>query len=279
MISEPLKLSIVTPSYNHGQYLEQTILSVINQDYLNIEYIVIDGASRDNSVDIIRKYENEIFYWESEPDMDLRCALKKGFSRATGDVIAWQNADDYYQENVLGQVMRIFAKKPDVDLVYGNINIVDEENRILDKLCHIPLYYPLDLFGGLPFQNHAAFFRRSLWERAGGITFDELNYDVDLIFRLARKGHPYFVHQVLGAYRMHSASITFSGIAEGLQKDPWVIRRRFLGKWKKLPRLCFAPMVILAKLRRYLYLLYLGDWNCLLMRVKDKILIWKRKLK
>jgi glycosyltransferase involved in cell wall biosynthesis len=263
-MSELLKLSIVTPSYNHGRFLEQTILSVINQDYNNVEHIVIDGASQDGSVEIIREYERHIAYWVSEPDKDLRYALQKGFARASGDVVAWQNADDYYEPNVFAQVMRIFQERPEVDLVYGNIKIIDENSQQIDELRHIPIYYPLDLFGGMPFQNHAAFFRRSLWEQAGGINFYELNYDVDLIFRLARQAHPFFIHRALAAYRNHTGSLTFSGKTENLQKDPWFIRRRFLGRWSGLPSWCFLPAIVLAKARRYAYLAYQGDWDYLL---------------
>lgn len=258
---DSLKLSVVTPSYNHGQFLEQAILSVINQDYDNIEYVVIDGASQDNSVEIIRKYEKRISYWVSEPDKDLRYALQKGFAHVSGDVVAWQNADDYYQPNILGKVMRIFQARPDIDLVYGNVNIVDVNNQLIDKLFHTPACYPLDLFGGMPFQNHAAFFRRSLWEEAGGITFYELNYDVDLAFRLARLAHPYFIHRTLGVYRNHIDSLSFSGKSSNLQKDFWVIRRRFLGVWGRLPKWFFIPVVLLAKARRYICLAVLGDWE------------------
>lgn len=261
-MSESLKLSIVTPSYNYGRFLEQAIISVTNQDYPNIEYIVIDGASRDNSVEIIRKHEKHIAYWISEPDQDLRYALQKGFARASGDVVAWQNADDYYEPDTFGRVMRVFQENPDVDLVYGNINIVNEDNRLVDELRHVPLYYPLDLFVGLPFQNHAAFFRRDLWERAGGITFYELNYDVDLLLRLAREAvRPFFLHYTIGNYRNHAGSLTFSKQAEHLMADIWTVRRRFQGRLRNLPKWSLFPFMFAAKVRRYAYLVYQGDWD------------------
>ena len=271
LMVKSLKLSIITPSYNHGHFLEQSILSVINQDYANIEYIVIDGASKDESVEIIHKYEKHISYWVSEPDKDLRYALQKGFLRANGDVVAWQNADDYYEPNVFGTVMRIFLERPDIDLIYGNINIVNEAGQQIDELRNVSLYYPLDLFGGMPFQNHGAFFRRSLWEKAGGITFNELNYDVDLIFRIARLAHPIFMHRTLGNYRKHFGSITFSGKDSRLEKDPWVIRQRFIGKWKKLPRWLFTPAIALAKIRRYACLVGQGDLDYIFGHVKRVI--------
>ncbi len=158
--------------------------------------------------------------------------------------------------------MRVFQENPDVDLVYGNINIVDENNRCIDELRHVPLYYPLDLFVGLPFQNHAAFFRRSLWERAGGITFHELNYDVDLLLRLAREAvRPLFLHYTIGNYRNHAGSLTFSKQAEHLMADIWTIRRRFLGRWRKFPKWSLIPFALAAKVRRYAYLMYQGDWD------------------
>jgi glycosyltransferase involved in cell wall biosynthesis len=267
-MTHSLKLSIITPSYNHGRFLEQSILSVINQDYTNVEYIIIDGASKDESVEIIRKYDNHIAYWVSEPDKDLRYALQKGFLHAKGDVVAWQNADDYYEPNVFRQVMSVFQEQSEVDLVYGNINIVNETGQQIDELRNVPLFYPLDIFGGLPFQNHAAFFRRSLWEGAGGIKFNELNYDVDLIFRISRLAQACFIHRVLGDYRKHTGSISFSGKANNLQRDPWVIRRRFMGRWGRLPRWFFAPATALAKVRRYAYLVCQGDWDYVSGHVK-----------
>ena len=259
-----LKLSIITPSFNHGQFLEETILSVINQDYENIEYIIIDGASSDNSVEIIRKYEKHINYWVSEPDKDLRYAMQKGIAHATGDVIAWQNADDYYEKNVFGQVMRIFQKKEAIDLVYGNTKIINENSQQIDELRNIPLYFPIDLFGGLPFQNQSAFFRRNLWEKSGGITFQELNYDVDLILRIAKIANPYFLRQMIGNYRSHAGSITYSGQGENVQRDHWVIRRRFLGNLRGIPKWCISPAIALAKIRRYANLLYQGDLDYIL---------------
>jgi len=107
------KISIVTPSYNQGQYLERTILSVLQQDYSNLEYIVIDGGSTDHSVDIIESYSDRINYWISEPDSGQAEAINKGFKKATGEIVAWINSDDFYRSGVLQKVAESYNNHQD----------------------------------------------------------------------------------------------------------------------------------------------------------------------
>src|SRR5262245_54842718 len=123
------RISIVTPSYNQAPYLHQTIDSVLSQGYPNLEYIVIDGGSTDGSVDSIRRYEKHLAYWASERDRGQTHAINKGFKRATGEVHAYLNSDDYYLPETLATVARAVRMRPDVDLIHGRCRYVDEQGN------------------------------------------------------------------------------------------------------------------------------------------------------
>jgi glycosyltransferase involved in cell wall biosynthesis len=105
------KISIITPNYNGGEYLEETIQSILTQNYPNLEYIIIDGGSTDNSVEIIKKYEDQLSFWVSEPDKGLYDAIQKGFDKSSGEIMAWLNSDDLYHKNAFFTVVEIFMKK------------------------------------------------------------------------------------------------------------------------------------------------------------------------
>jgi glycosyltransferase involved in cell wall biosynthesis len=126
------KLSIVTPSFNQDQFLEETIQSVLHQDYPNLEYIIIDGDSTDDSAAIIERYANQLAYWVSEPDRGQGHALNKGFQKVTGDLVGWINSDDvYYSPNVFSQVVTWFQKHPDLDACYGHNLYIDANGALL----------------------------------------------------------------------------------------------------------------------------------------------------
>ncbi|HCK65102.1 MAG TPA: glycosyltransferase, partial [Anaerolineae bacterium] len=108
------KVSIITPSYNQAKYLEQTIQSVLNQNYSEIEYILIDGGSNDGSINIIKKYQDKFAFWISEKDNGQADAINKGFAKATGDIVAWLNSDDYYLPETIAKVVKVFEANPDV---------------------------------------------------------------------------------------------------------------------------------------------------------------------
>ena len=113
------KIAIVTPSYNQAQFLERTILSVLNQNYPNLEYIIIDGGSTDGSVEIIKKYERYLSYWVSEKENVQADAINKGFQKSTGQILAWLNSDDLYLPNTLVKIMNIFLRNKEITFLYS----------------------------------------------------------------------------------------------------------------------------------------------------------------
>lgn len=165
MNSYPL-VSIITPSYNQAQFLEKTMLSVLGQDYPNIEYLVADGGSTDGSVEIIRKYEDRLAWWVSEKDRGQADAINKGFSRAKGEVIAWVNSDDYYLPGAVSQAVKALQEHPEAGLVYGNVQVVDKDEEIINTLTYGNWQLP-DLMTFHIIGQPAVFMRRDVLEKAG----------------------------------------------------------------------------------------------------------------
>src|SRR6266540_1724223 len=120
------KVSIITPSFNQGQFLEESIRSVLEQDYPSIEYIIVDGGSRDNSVEIIQKYQHRLTWWVSEKDKGHADALNKGFSHATGEILAWLNSDDIYFPDAVLEAVSVIKAHPHVGMVYGAAELIDD---------------------------------------------------------------------------------------------------------------------------------------------------------
>lgn len=183
------KISIVTPSFNQGRYLEKTILSVLEQGYPNLEYIIIDGKSSDNSVEIIKKYEKYLNYWVSEEDRGQSHAINKGFTHATGDLLAWLNSDDYYAPGALKMVAETALANPVAGAVVGAGEMVDEFGKLLHHTDPFDvtvesLYSWLDRF----FWQPSCFFTRSAWCECGPLD-EELHYamDLDLWLKIAKR--------------------------------------------------------------------------------------------
>lgn len=154
------KLTIVTPSYNQAQYLERTILSVLNQQYPNLEYFIMDGGSTDGSVDIIKKYEPYLAGWVSEKDKGQTDAINKGFRRATGDYVAFQNSDDVFAPNALSCVADAWRKAPDTDVFFGDMYITDEEDVILEEMRAPDFSVECHIYEGMQVFNQSLFIRR-----------------------------------------------------------------------------------------------------------------------
>lgn len=207
-------VSIVTPSFNQGPYLEQTMRSVLEQDYPRIEYLVIDGGSTDNSVEIIKKYADHLTYWVSEKDSGQAEAINKGLARAKGDILAWVNSDDYYLPGAVSAAVKSFEENPDAVMVYGDMLAVDGNGQTIN----IQKFKQLSLQDLLCFQiigQSSVFFRRSAWEKVGPLepTFHFM-LDHHLWIRLAQQGKILHVPKVWSAARYHSQAKNRARAAE-----------------------------------------------------------------
>lgn len=200
-------VTIVTPSFNQGLFIEHTIQSVLSQDYPDIEYLVIDGGSTDETLQVLRRYEDRLS-WTSEPDRGQSHALNKGFQRAKGEILAWLNSDDVYLPGAITDSVTFLQEHPDVDLVYGDIQFIDEHGNILaEEIRSRPfsLTTLLTQFGSI--QQQSAFFRRRLLEKIGGIN-ENLHYvmDTELWIRIALHGKGHYYPGVRAQSRVHSAA-------------------------------------------------------------------------
>jgi len=184
------RVSIVTPSYNQGQFIEETIRSVLLQGYPNLEYIIIDGGSTDGSVDIIRKYERGLAYWVSEPDRGQSHAINKGCQRATGEIMAWLNSDDRYWPGALARAARFFVSHPSIVFANGDVDYIDVDGRFVRRIHAIrPNWFLTANLGAHGWPQQGCFWRRRAYEQVGGID-SSLRFcmDRDLFIRLTRLG-------------------------------------------------------------------------------------------
>lgn len=215
-----LKISVVIPSYNQGEFLEETIQSVISQDYPNLEIILIDGKSSDNSIDIIQKYKDHFKYWISEKDNGQSEAINKGLEKCTGDIATWLCSDDLFTPGALHQVNKIFSSLPnEIGLIHGS-SVIFSGNKIIrinkgnvdDSLENI--------LSGMTFPQPSAFFRRSLLDRTG-LLDEKLHFgmDYDLFSKFAIISKFQYVDHCLSRYRLHRDSKSVSSVSKFI--DEW----------------------------------------------------------
>jgi glycosyltransferase involved in cell wall biosynthesis len=205
---EPLpktpKVSIITPSYNQGRYIEATIQSVLAQEYSNIEYIIVDGGSKDESVDIIKKYEGQLAWWVSEKDKGHADALNKGFSRATGDILAWINSDDLYYPNTVSEAVAVLRDHPEAGMVYANANLIDASGQFAGKFAARQTNYKRLLRGSVHIPQATTFYRADIWRSVG--LFDLslfFAFDYEMWVRFAKVSQLLYVPRLWADFRMH----------------------------------------------------------------------------
>jgi len=206
------RISVVTPSYNQAQFVEQTICSVLDQKYPNLEYIVIDGGSTDGSVEIIQRYAGQLTHWSSEKDDGQSDAINRGFEQATGDICCWINSDDYLEPNSLHIVANYFSKNQNWNVLNGGCRIVGHSTITPEVIgtvrrleCpgkHAVRRWPQYWFG-----QQSTFWRRSLWNRVGPLKKDlHFIMDLELWARFARETEIHSVPEILASYRLHDSA-------------------------------------------------------------------------
>ena len=211
-----IKISIITVCYNMASYIEQTILSVLNQNYPNLEYIIIDGGSVDGTQAIIEKYREKLAYYVSEPDNGMYDAINKGFKQATGDVVAWINADDIYMPWTLSTVNEIFCKYSDIEWIGGKYAFLTEEGVLAQVFAKSAIKTQNDIRNGWcrlellgPLLQEGMFWRRTLLDKAGALdTSYKLAGDFELWMRFAEHAELVAVDVPLAAFRRREGGLS-----------------------------------------------------------------------
>ena len=258
-LSSPPKVSIITPSYNQGRFLEAAIRSVLAQDYPNLEYIIVDGGSKDESVAIIHKYAGKLAWWISEKDHGHADALNKGFAHASGDILAWLNSDDVYHPGAVKEAVAYLQGHPAVGMVYGDAAITDKDGRVIGKFASKQTSYRQMLRGSVHIPQATTFFRADIWRQVGPLDLSLFfAFDYDLWVRIAKVSDVHYIPRLWADFRIHEQGKSVvnddrcypdmlrvaqreGGRGQALLKFRWMVRR-WLYAW--------LPVSLRVRLRR-----------------------------
>ena len=250
------KISIIMPSYNQEEFIERSILSVLNQNYPNLEFIIMDGGSTDNSVQIIKKYEKHIDFWISEKDNGQSDALNKGIAKATGDLLGWMNSDDTYLPNALLTVGELYKKEKN-EVIFGNTIAINEQDELIDVTYSFPFSYNHMVSEGFVAVTQSIFWTRNLHSKIPGFDVDLFtNMDLDFYLQL---GEAYdikkwtYVNEFFGAFRRQRNQKTSERFREVMLKDLLYVEKKHNIKYleKNLKKYIY-------KLKRYYHYLSLS---------------------
>lgn len=244
-MADPL-VSIITPSFNQAEFLEETIQSVLSQTYPNLEYIIVDGGSTDGSLDIIQRYASRLRAWVSEPDRGQTDAINKGFAMARGDILAWINSDDTYEPQAAAEAVEFLQTHPEVGLVYGDARLIDAEGQELGRFPARQTDYERLLEGYVHIPQQSSFFRGRLWRELGPL--DPGFYfamDYDLWVRIAKVAPIRYHPRLWANFRLHQSGKTSLSDDRCWPEMMRVVQREG-GSW-------FSMMGLKAVLRPYLF--------------------------
>lgn len=249
------RITVVTPSFNQAAYLEETILSVLNQNYPRLEYMVMDGGSQDGSVEIIQKYADRLVYWVSEPDRGQAHAIKKGFARATGELLAWLNSDDLYEPGALWKIGRAYAANPG-KIIAGNV-----KNFYPDGREEVTVQQGLTVENMVKFWEEkyswhqpGIFIPRDTFIEVGGLDEDLFFYmDQDLMCRLLQVTDVVYLPETVARFRLHDASKTSTATDKSLMELLTISKRYWqkIGVTKEDEAAC--KLIVADRLTRYIF--------------------------
>lgn len=257
------KISIVTPNYNGAAYLEETIMSVLGQNYPSLEYIIVDGGSSDGSLGIIKKYEKQLSWWVSEPDKGMYNAIQKGFDHSTGEIMAWLNSDDMYHKNALFTVAEIFNTFQQVNWLSGATTNFDEFGKTI-FCCQSRSFTKFDFYNRdfMFIQQESVFWRRTIWDSAGSCLNLQLKYagDLDLWLRFFQNEKLFITQALIGGFRFRSSNQISLDFLEGyLQEANMTIDNIKLSKYDRKVLLKYKILLRIESLCRRLKFIRI-DW-------------------
>jgi glycosyltransferase involved in cell wall biosynthesis len=280
-MSKPLpKITLVTPVLNAARYLEQTILSVVNQNYSNLEYIIVDGGSTDGTLEIIQKYKKYLNGWVSAPDRGLYDAINKGFARSNGEIMSWISGTDMLHPNALFVIADVFQSLPHVEWVTGRVTWFDEKGTCFSNRLQRWSRARFFIGANKYIQQESTFWRRRLWDRAGGyVSINRANVgDFELWLRFFRSADLYTVNARVGGYRFHDDALANQDRGksdricdESLEEELGRVR---YGDMFKLMGKCFKTVeripFIGVNMRRSFYNIPFFDWKPVIKFKKDQ---------
>jgi glycosyltransferase involved in cell wall biosynthesis len=240
-------VTVVTPSFNQAPFIERTILSVLEQDYPNLEYIIIDGGSTDGSVEIIKRYENHLGSWVSESDLGQTDAINKGFARAQGQILAWINSDDTYNPGAVREAVQFLMEHPDVGLVYSDAHFINIQEKVIGKFPAAQTDRTRLLQGYVHVPQQTTFFRANLWKKIGPLDpsfFFAMDYD--LWVRLSSLAPlVYIPGRVWANFRLHGDAKTIAS-DDRCWPEMLQVHRREGGTWWSVIQMKYYLRKLLA---------------------------------
>ena len=266
-ISSYPKISVVTPSFNQAQFLERTILSVLNQNYPNLEYIIIDGGSTDGTVEIIKKYKKYLTYWISEKDNGQTDALNKGFIKSTGKILAYINSDDTYVPNAFLKIVEAFKRNPDVNLIFGNMNYIDAFDNLIGECRFTKFDFATLIFEGGNLHQPGSFWTRNIYDEVGGFNSKyRFCMDFDFFCRVAEIGKLKHIREYIANFRYHenSKSSTIGHIGP-------VEHEEIANRYRNSNKIYFECRLKLCQIRRLFYYIVQGDIDYALKGLAKRI--------